>query len=484
MKNVLAWIKSNLITVVSALTILVSIGVIGWSISYGGKAADRASDKLSKMVRKIDSYSQVSVRFPPAEVDAPPEDISGVTINPRTLELLDKVYGQMGNEYQQIIRPFLQRNYRGHRLLVPGVLPVPEASHLRHNAKDAYRQAFERMFEPYEADPKTGEPLTDEPRLNAAGPLDPAELQFELLRVEEDYRPSTYGGAGGVRGNLNESDRKAIEGLKADRAAEMLKERAQQIHLYADTNILSPGFPFQVGGWSQLSSLPSLGQIWEGHLELWVQQDIARAIAIANEVDQPDRNVIGAPVKRLISIDVIPGYVGINTIGGISVTGSNKASATGGAGGYPGGIGYGTTGVGAATPGGAAPMVASSGSADQRLSVNFNTGPSGRTSNAIYDVRHARMVVVVDYQQLPKLFDALGQVNFMTVLDCQIQDVDEYEALRQGYVYGTGDAVRVDILIESIWLREWTTELMPDEAKQRLGIATEAADVPEDDMNL
>jgi hypothetical protein len=502
MKNALTWIKSNLITVASAIAILASIGVIGWSISYGGKEAQQTSQELDKLIRKINSYSQVTVPFPPAEVDAPAEDISGVTINDETLKRLNKVYGQMSNEYQQVFDTFVRRNHQGHDLLVPGVLPVPEASHLLHNAKDAYRQAFERMFQPYETDPKTGEPLTDEPRLNAGGPLDPVELQFELQRIEQDYRPSNYGATGGTRGNLTESDRKAIEGQQADRAEDMLKERAQQIHLYADPNIYSPGFPFQVGAWSLSSSLPSLSQVWEGHMELWIQQDIARAIAIANKVDQPEGNVISAPVKRLISIDVIPGYVGINTRGGIGVAGSDKDGASGGsAGGYGGSVGYMPTGAGAASGGGAGmgamgmggagmggagmdgavPAAVTGGSADEKLSVDFGTGPSGRVSNVIYDVRHARMVAIVDYQQLPKLFEAIGRVNFMTVLDCQIQDVDEYEALRQGFVYGTGDSVRIDILIESIWLRDWTTKWMPDEVKRRLGIATASADVPPED---
>jgi hypothetical protein len=63
----------------------------------------------------------------------------------------------------------------------------------------------------------------------------------------------------------------------------------------------------------------------------------------------------------------------------------------------------------------------------------------------------------------------------MTVLDCQVQDVDEYAALLEGYVYGSGDAVRVDMLIETIWLRDWTVPLMPAEVKQALGLGDPAA---------
>lgn len=451
MKNVLAWIKSNIITMISGLMILVSVAVIGWVFMHGGAIAEQASDDVGKIDSKIRSYSRVTVPVPPAEVDAPPEDITGVTINEATLKHLDQMYGKMSSEYEKIFAAAVQRNRRGHVLLVPGVLPTTNASHLRHEARVRYRAAFERIFGPYEAD-------TDEPRLNADGPLNPEELQAEMRRVEEDFRPGGYGAGASASANLTESDRKALRGQKAERAEEMLKERAQLIHLYAVPDIYSPAFPFQVGPWSTASGLPALQQIWEGHLELWIQQDIAHAIAIANQVDQPDRSVIEAPVKRLISIDVVPGHVGLHTLGGM---GQSASSRSGGGGGYRGATG---------AAGGAAPAKKGGSSPDSKLSVNFHTGPTGRTSNAIYDVRHARMVVVVDFEQLPKLFDAIGQVNFMTVLDCRIRDVDEYEALREGFVYGKGDAVRVDMLIETIWLREWTTKLMPPQVLTYLGI--------------
>ncbi len=478
MKSVMGWIKSNLLTVVSVMLMLVSIGVIGWSIMHGGAAAETASADLNKMVTKLDGYSRVSVPFPPADVDAPPEEITGVTINPATLKRLDDVYGKMTREYEQVIGPILAHNKRGHDLLVPGVLPITDASHLRHEARTAYRVAFEDMMEPYE------ESRPDAARLNAIGPLNPAELQFELQRVEEGYRPLGLGATGTNTGGLTEADRKALDEQKSQRAQEMLVERARQAHIYADTNIQSPGFPFQVGAWSLATGLPTLKQIWDGHQELWVQQDIVRAIGVANTVDQPDSSVIESPVKRLISVTVIPGNVGTTTMGGMGTAGEDKSTASGSGGGYgagygagPGagpGAGYADPGMGG-TPGAAAAPVAAAGSPDQPLNVNFHTGPSGRVSNAIYDVIHARVVMVVDYQQLPQLFDAISEVNFMTVLDCQVQDVDEYAALLEGYVYGSGDAVRVDMLIETIWLRDWTVPLMPAEVKQALGLGDPSA---------
>jgi hypothetical protein len=81
--------------------------------------------------------------------------------------------------------------------------------------------------------------------------------------------------------------------------------------------------------------------------------------------------------------------------------------------------------------------------------------------------------VLVEWQRLPQFIASLAQTNFMTVLKTDIQDVDEYEALQKGYIYGTGDVVRATMLIESLWIREWTSALMPDDVKRAMGIAVE-----------
>lgn len=484
MNSVIGWIKSNLVSVVSIVLILGSIGVIVWSMMLGGAAAEEASKELNKMVSRLRSYENVTVPFPPADVDEPPEDIGGVTINEATLNRLDEVYGEMDRQYEKVFIPLVQRNMQGHSLLVSGVLPKTDANHLRHETRPAYRQAFVQMTEPYD------DSRPDAPRLNATGPLIPAHLAAELQRVADGYRPTGIGSAGGG-GGLTESDRKALDEQKAQRAKEMLVDLARQAHIYTDIYPQSPGFPFQVGPWSLATGLPTYTQIWDSHMDLWIQQDIVRAIGIANQVDKPDLSVIEAPVKRLISITVISGNVGTGSMGGMGVAGTDNSTASGGGGGYGGGMpgmggGYGGYGGVSGAGGAAAASVAAEGSPDQKLSVDFHTGPSGRISNTIYDVRHARVVLVADYQQLPELFNAISSVNFMTVLDCQIQDVDEYQALLEGYVYGQGDAVKIDMLLESIWMREWTTPLMPSEIKKRLGIADPDApfsdDIPDEDM--
>ena len=50
-------------------------------------------------------------------------------------------------------------------------------------------------------------------------------------------------------------------------------------------------------------------------------------------------------------------------------------------------------------------------------------------------------------------------------------------------MYGSGDMVQVDLIIESLWLRLWTLEMMPDDVKISLGlIRTEGEKVDQSKM--
>jgi hypothetical protein len=240
---------------------------------------------------------------------------------------------------------------------------------------------------------------------------------------------------------LSAADAKEAERVRLTKQAalmQVLKSRAEQLHIYAVTQMGQPGFPFEYGSWVFGSKLPSALNMWEGQLGLWLQQDIVEAIARTNQVSNPQMNVIFSPVKKLESISVAGLYVGI----------------------MPAGKGI--------IPTAAAPALASAG---QLLPDNFGVSPSGRVSNAIYDVHHVNLRVIVDYQHLPDFFDNLSKVNFMTVLKMDLKSLDEYESLKNGFVFGSNDCVMADMLIETLWLRDWTSRLTPRGIRTALGIA-------------
>ena len=248
-----------------------------------------------------------------------------------------------------------------------------------------------------------------------------------------------------------------FEEVQREKLIDFIQTHAQKIHMYADTNIGSPTFPFDVGRWSEPGPRPLMSEVWEGQMGLWIQHDIAAAIAQTNGVQNKKRSVIDSPVKRLIQIRVVPGHVGLR--------------------GARGGL---TDDPGVAAPGAEvlnptmAAAVAGLGSDNTQATDDFSVSPTGRSSNAAYDVRHVKLSFVVDSEKLPVLFTNLHGINLMTVLKMDIATVDEYSALREGYFYGAGDAVRVDLLIETIWLRDWTAKLMPTAVRNRLGVQNPA----------
>ncbi|HEX7009700.1 MAG TPA: hypothetical protein VF184_06940 [Phycisphaeraceae bacterium] len=449
MRNVMLWVRSNLLTVISvavAAASLVVMALISWG--WGGQFRQELQ-KRTTLISQARGYMSRTEEIPAEQPDAPPESIQ-LTINPVAIQQLEKLYQRMDQEFQGVRDTAVQFNQHNHVPLLEQLFPEPASNDLPYNARVLYRSAFQKML---------GKPGSDPilPGLDAGMPPTLQELDTTLGQLEAEIR-NLMQTPGSNTALTPEDEQKIRQDLRL-RLLNLLKERAEQIHLYAVTDINSPDFPFTLGAWSTQDN-PPMHQVWEGQLELWIQQDIAQAIAMTNQTDNPSVSVLTAPVKRLIKVEVLPGYVGLHTLGGAvmdfqsSRGGRSMVSSRGGVapGAYP------------------PPLGGKTGTHDELAPANFYVGPTGRVSNAVYDVRHVRLVAVVDYQGLPQLIENLGRTNFMTVLRCDIEDEDEYLALQEGFLYTSGDAVRVDMVIETLWLRDWTEPLMPKAVRQYVGL--------------
>ena len=445
MKLVLSWMKSNPVTVASIVAVVLSLGFLVWVQLQGSALADEMAKEQNR-INQLRSLTNRSVDLPPEEPDGPEQEVSNITINQVAIDQLTMLYDRMEDEYEEIFAQAREINQGFHEPLVPNLFPRPRDADVPYLAREAYIRAFDEMFLPYPAD-ADGEAM---PRLNAGLPPAQQEVSEAVQRVENDFRssPSLAGQ------QLTEEDQQILYEEKQAKAIELLNERATSLHIYAQSDRNQSGYPFQIMGWGFEPDRPTEAELWEGQLELWIQQDLVTAIAITNGVNDPSASVIEAPVKRLLKIDVLPGYVGLHTAGGLY--GSSNVQRNDGS--YP------------------APVAGRTGSANSRVSDNFHVGPTGRVSNALYDVRHARLQVVVDYARLTELFNNLAAVNFMTVLSVELEDVDEYAALEQGFIYGSNDVVQATLLIETVWLRNWTEQWMPSLTRQYVGI-DEATDL-------
>jgi len=293
------------------------------------------------------------------------------------------------------------------------------------------------------------------------------------------------------------------------------------------------GYPFPIAPWARATTNPQIDELWEGQVQLWILRDVMWAIyntcdlpsydevyyTAANpapsgpqfgrsardreglvrvdyDENQRPRNpspycVINSPIKRLLVLETLPGYVGLHNSGAaLLATDRGPASRTSESQFILATNSMSTRGnsdLGVVRPGTQAPQsiyptpAASLAPQAEGIDIrdHFGITPTGRVSNSVFDVRHSRLVIDIEWNQLPRFMAELREVNFMTVLRVHIEDVDEYEMLQQGYVYGSGDVVRVEMIIESLWFRDWTKNFMPEIVKDQLlmnGVAEQPTD--------
>lgn len=448
MTRFLFWIKANPVIGIAAALALGSVAGMLLVNLRVGYFLDRVNERV-QVVQQIEAMKRTPVLVPPTTPDQPLRQES-IAVNQAAIDELTRAYNRMSREYTEIFKLAVSINQDNHRPMVDGLFPEPRDAGIPFTAKNDYRKALLYMLGlgPAAAD-------MPYPRIIAGEPPAQDKIVEELEALQEVYLKSNFFPPKKIE-ELVDVEAEALNQVKSRKLIELLQEHARSLQLYAQVDPKNPAeFAMDLGAWVLHGQQPKPEELWEGQMCLWIQQDLIEAIARANRVDDPESNVMTAPVKRLLRIRVLPGYVGVDSRGGFepAENGSRPTGPTPRQ----------TPMAEAAPPATAGP--------DSMLSDDFSITPSGRLSNPLYDVRHVAVSLVVDAQQLPTLFACLQQVNFMCVLRVELTDVDEYEALRHGYVYGSGDAVQADLLIETVWLRDWTTPYMPGAVAKRLAAA-------------
>ena len=474
MKTVLDWMKSNPITVASGLVSVLSILVIlffGLVMNSGLR-----KDIVAESKPRLDSVTRLtreSVNVPSSDPDQPPITVSGIVITPAIIQDVGGLNLESNKQYAYFQKWLPPMNRNGHAILVDGVFPNWQQLAKPEDFTLAYLYELEAMLGPQLEGQQSAMP-----RLNAGPGIDPELVQEEVAAFVEAYRAA--GDQTGSTGNLSRSDQMAlneeINQAGQEKAQSIFSDYASQYHIYADTReIESASYPLHVQGWAFANTTKQPWQLWEGQLEFWIQQDILRAIQIANE---GSANVTQSPIKRLIQLRVVPGYVGLHsqalampesmtwsesTTGPLASVDTSRAVGTN--------SGLSQTNTSSQQQPYAAPITGLLSDRNVPVPANFYAGPTGRVSNAVYDVRHVRLTLMVSGDRgLPALFSALADVNTMSVLSFQLRDIDEYAELRQGFYYGPEDVVEVELVIETIWFRSWMEPYYPSITRQYLGL--------------
>lgn len=272
--------------------------------------------------------------------------------------------------------------------------------------------------------------------VRAKEPVSAAALGQKLRDAEQSFLASELGNdASKGRAALSEDKNKTLDAQLVSNRLKEYRDRAHTLGLYAGMEIFTlPKVDEAV--------TPTPVELWDWQVQYWAMQDAMRAVA---EVNKPakDFGVTASIIKRIerLSVDPDPALAGV-------------ASAL-------------------SDPAAPAPAPGATGDAS-----DYARSITGRHTGTLYDVRSVHLTCVVSQKDLPRLFDALAASNMLTVTDVMLAKVDPVAELRNGYFYGEDAVVRADITIESLWLREWTRDLMPKEVKVALGLEAPDPNAP------
>lgn len=262
-------------------------------------------------------------------------------------------------------------------------------------------------------------------------------------QILQDARAGSPPDAGQMAAQLSEFRQAALARIQAERGvapdkAEMDKltsdlldqrlsryrARAGEIGVYAEKSAFV-GIPVSVP-----VDAPSLTEAWDLQERTWLNQDLMRAVRLANS----ESSVPDSIVKRVIRIQA--------THGGYDA---------------------------------ANPQALAFDAGEELAPLDFSRSVTGRVAgpgsrNKWFDLRLAQMEIVVSSQRLPAFINALAATNFISVLDVQLAAADPLQELRAGYYYGEEHVVRATLTLETLWLREWRKDWMPTEVKRALAM--------------
>lgn len=436
MNPVLAWIRANVYTVIFVGIMIVA--PVALVLFAAGENADvqqevkRRAGRLSDL-KKIES-TQVSLTNP-VQGNRPVSE--SILVNPRFLDRYREVVGRISEDAERVHAEALAFNRDEHGRLLPELLPEPPMHRIETLPGEMHRAvvgAYEQMLQ----------------EVDAGTPPAAESMREELEAARERFTTQILIKEGGAQLTEEEQDWLAEQLVKT--RLSRYAEAAKSVGVYADLAVLDvppeASIPVRAEG-------PGMIDIYDWQWQLWIKRDILRGVAAANEQAQ---SVLEGPVKRIVWLSVLDGP----TPGGYGGT----SGGTGFSPGVPGGRRPAGGGAGGGSPVGGPPNPVA------EVRPDYTASFTGRTDNQLYDVRFVELVIIVDSTRIPEVLDALSRQNFITVLDTRLADLDLFEEARSGYFYGGGQISSLTLTLETIWMREWTKEIMPAEMKEALGIPT------------
>jgi len=462
MKNILPWIKSHwLIVLFSALILVIPpaawFGSDMWRTSIKTEVEKQAKDALDKVEKSKVVYS-LAPALPGAqavEFKSAPNTRTTAWFKEQSdlLANLSKGVVKTAEDFNRGVGPHAESAGRTeHKPLVEGLFPVPS-----EEPAELKKIAFAERLVGKQGVPSVYAAMLR--RIRAGDRREPAQLAQTLRAYYDREVEKLKGGKADAKLTPDEESQVQEKVLGARRASYV--DRTREISVYATLDALPFDGAPNSGNFGGDSSgghgstipkeipaqPPALWQTFLWQMDYWLISDLLDAVHVANTEGGRPTSLDRSVVKRIERITLGPPIV--------AAPGSGDAPADASATAAPAPAGPADGPVAAMVP------------LDPAYSV---TGRKSGPANPLYDVRVTELRVVCSSARLPKLFDALASTNLMTVIGVELSAVDVWADLDQGYYYGDESVIRAVIKIESVWLRNWTTPLMPAGVRTRLGL--------------
>ncbi|MBL1218788.1 MAG: hypothetical protein D8M59_15000 [Planctomycetes bacterium] len=478
MTLILNWIKANLIIVILCAAMVICLPtfyVLGEMMNKNLRSdiQKRADNQLSTLKGVEYATVEIDPLLPGAESVS-----EKVTLTDAVILEYERVRNQIKSDSEAIVAEALAVNQKP--VMSDRIFPKPRdtEAHLPFELHGMYLAAHDQLIR----------------SANAGMPMLPEDVSFQLSEYRDTYLRTQLNVEPGMQ--LKPSEEDQLEEAMTRRRMSLYSQTATEFAVYADSTV------FVLADWKmETGRPPNERERFDWQHQLWVHTDLIDSISRANEIPGGGgelATIVGQPssvVKRILSITLQPLAFGVKSGGssgesemmmgeGDPAWGGEYGFSEGGP--VTGGKGGGSSsrrGGGTRRP--EKPTPASKPKSDNTdptkpLDRDYAQAISGRTTNGLYDVRRADVVLIVDSARFDRLIDAINSTNFMTVTNIEILRIEPREHLAQGFFYGNEPVVEAALEIETLWFRDWTTQWMSDDVKEWLGIPVESDDASGD----
>jgi len=451
-------VKKHILNIICGVVAIVALVALVWPISgWYSDLADQAKG-AAKASADIQALMN-SKRVKPIFSDNAREGAQGEALerfpNSEIIRDANESMTKVKEQAEAARMAAIAVNRRGHDLLYFAALPAPGLQDAFTFATQ-YGEVMKPGGKPVPSDPSNPQSIPEnipDAILRSAAPPTDQEILGSLDKLwKEKYKDMIFLRQDPNNPQVSEELNRplVVEQFRNDNknfAEKYRHDMATKFAVYLDPNALTqaPHMNREAEG----GQAPSAEAMWYAQMNVWVQQDVARAVAEMNTFRdradagkvRPSRGVYESRVKHVKSISLGAGFDMYYTAASAAGTPADDSAAA---------------------------------AAQTKQPKVFNASPTGRACGPMYDVVHSTLTAVVAQNAVEDLIRTLQSGRMMTVLEVDEKKIDGAMAADQGYDYGPAPVVQVKIKCEHLFMRDWTARgskaPMPAEVRKRLGV--------------